>query len=214
MLTECSHCKATVDAKVVADYETFDDEMHLPVKFTLAKCPRCEAPLLLAQEQYGDVWDTPGRIFPPRDDLVSWSVPKAIRNAFSEAVHCQNAKSFTATAIMCRKALEGVCENHGATGRNLQARLKDLKDQGVIEGRLFQWADELRLVGNAAAHDVSVEVNAQDASDTLDFTRAVLEYVYTFREQFEVFKKRRAKEAADHNKKRKGSKAKAAPRKE
>ncbi len=72
-------------------------------------------------------------------------------------------------------------------------RLERLRDQGVIEGRLHEWADELRIVGNEAAHDVSVEVSAQDAADTLEFTRAVLEYAYTFRQRFERFRKRRAK---------------------
>lgn len=95
---------------------------------------------------------------------------------------------------MCRKTLEGVCEDHGVNKGNLQKRLEALRGQGVIEGRLYSWADELRLVGNDAAHDVNVEVDASDARDTVDFTRAVLEYVYTFRDRFENFRKRRTKE--------------------
>jgi hypothetical protein len=193
MVTECRHCQAVVDGIEVASYETFDDDSHVPVKFTLAKCPRCAAPLLLVQEQWGDRWDKPSRIFPVRDDLVGFSVPKPIRNAFAEAARCLNAKSFTAAAIMCRRTLEGVCADHKVDGSSLQRRLAALRDSGIIEGRLFQWADELRLVGNEAAHEVSVEVSPQDASDTLDFTRAVLEYVYTFRDQFQRFQQRRKK---------------------
>lgn len=211
MLTECRHCQAVVDASVVASYETFDEEVGVPLKFTFAKCPQCDAPLLLVQEQWGDTWDKPSRIFPVREDLVGWSVPKGIRNAFAEAVRCLNAKSYTAAAIMCRKTLEGVCEEHKVPGKALQQRIEALKDAGVIEGRLYQWADELRLVGNEAAHDVSIEVTAQDASDTVDFTRAVLEYVYTFRDQFERFKQRRQK--AEQDRKAKLAKKKAGPRK-
>jgi len=110
---------------------------------------------------------------------------------------------------MCRKTLEGVCEEHKVAGRTLQERIQALKDTGVIEGRLYQWADELRLVGNEAAHDVSVEVSAQDANDTVDFTRAVLEYVYTFRDQFERFKQRRQK--AEQDRKGKQVKKKSVP---
>lgn len=101
-------------------------------------------------------------------------------------------KGVTASAIMCRKTLEGVSADHGATGSNLEKKLASLKEKGVIEGRLFEWANELRLVGNDAAHDVAVQVMPQDARDTLDFTQAVLQYVYTLRDRFEEFKKRRA----------------------
>ncbi len=209
MLTECRHCQAAVDAAVLASYETFDEEAGVQLKFTFAKCPQCDGPLLLVQEQWGDTWDKPSRIFPVREDQVGWSVPKGIRNAFAEAARCLNVKAYTAAAIMCRKTLEGVCEEHKVAGRTLQERIQALKDTGVIEGRLYQWADELRLVGNEAAHDVSVEVSAQDANDTVDFTRAVLEYVYTFRDQFERFKQRRQK--AEQDRKGKQVKKKSVP---
>ena len=195
MLAECKHCRAIVDAADRGRIEARDEETGVPTRFTLGQCPQCSSPLLLVQEDWGDGWDTPGRLYPPRDDFVGFSVPKSIRNAFAEASRCLGAKAFTACAIMCRKTLEGVCHDHEATGRSLVDRLKSLKEKGVIEGRLYDWSDELRLVGNEAAHDVKVEVSAQDAADALAFTRAMLEYVYTFREQFEQFKDRRQKQA-------------------
>ena len=196
MLTDCKHCGATVDAIERGSFEAFDAELGVPEKYTLAECPRCSSAFLLLQNDWGDgKWDAPGRLFPARDDFVGFAVPQSIRNAFAEASRCLAAKAFTACAIMCRKSLEGVCEDHGATGRTLVDRLTALKSMGVIEGRLFEWSDALRLVGNEAAHDVKVEVTPQDAADALAFTRAVLEYVYTFRDQFEQFKKRRSKSA-------------------
>ena len=50
----------------------------------------------------------------------------------------------------------------------------------------------MRVAGNEAAHDVQVQVSPQDANDMLEFTRALLEYVFTFRRRFERFKERRA----------------------
>jgi hypothetical protein len=148
----------------------------------------------LSQEDWGNGWDAPARLYPPRDDLVGFAVPQAIREAFSEASRCLATKAFTACAIMCRKTLEGICHDHNISGGTLVGRLQMLRDKGVIEGRLYEWSDQLRLVGNEAAHDVKVQVSAQDAGDALAFTRAMLEYVYTFREQFEQFKERRAKQ--------------------
>jgi hypothetical protein len=56
---------------------------------------------------------------------------------------------------MCRKTLEGVCSEHGVKSGTLAAQLKKLKENGVIEGRLFEWADALRTIGNEAAHESS-----------------------------------------------------------
>ena len=50
------------------------------------------------------------------------------------------------------------------------------------------------MSGNEAAHGVHTTVDSSDARNILDFTRALMEYVYTFNRQFERFKKRRAAE--------------------
>lgn len=93
---------------------------------------------------------------------------------------------------MCRKTLEGLCSAHNIKGRNLSDSLKKLKDNGIIEERLFEWAEELRTLGNEAAHGVDSIVNAQDANNMLEFTEALAEYVFTYRDKFESFKKRRS----------------------
>ena len=132
------------------------------------------------------------RVYPARDQDLGWAVPDPIRGAFGEALACFSAKAFTATALMCRKAVEGMCEDQAAGGGSLAARLKRLRDSGAIENRLYEWADQLRISGNEAAHDVGVRIERRDAADMLEFTRAVMEYVYTFSSRFEHFKKRRA----------------------
>lgn len=47
------------------------------------------------------------------------------------------------------------------------------------------------MQGNAAAHDVSVTTSAQDARDIVEFTHAILEYIFTLAEKFDDFQKRR-----------------------
>lgn len=193
MLTQCTRCNATVDAEIHCSHDTRDEETGIPERYSFGSCPSCNAPLLLFQNDWGDGrWDVPSRVYPPRNDILGWNIPKPIANAFAESVRCFSSKAYTASAIMCRKTLEGVCENHQAKGPNLQKRLDALKELGFIDGRLYEWANELRIVGNEAAHDVYVEVSADDARDTQEFTRALLEYAYTFRHRFDEFKKRRA----------------------
>ncbi len=148
----------------------------------------------------GDGWGTPVRIYPPRDRSLHCSVPKRIRQAFTEARICLRSKAPTAAAIMCRKTLEGVCSEHGVKSGTLAAQLKKLKENGVIEGRLFEWAEALRTIGNEAAHGVEFVVSPEDAQDTLEFTEALIEYVFTYRDKIESFKKRRAKASSPSDK--------------
>jgi Domain of unknown function (DUF4145) len=71
---------------------------------------------------------------------------------------------------------------------------------GVIESRLFEWAEEFRTMGNEAAHGVEFAVPREDAEDTLEFTEALIEYVFTYRDKFAEFKKLRQKAASSPKK--------------
>jgi hypothetical protein len=197
MLLECKHCEAMVDAKELFTYEYEEvAEGYGPfdTKVTFAKCPACDAPLLAGQINTADGWDEPDRFYPPMDRELYLEVPDHIVRAFTEARTCLRAKAYTAAAIMCRKTLEGICSEHGVrSSGTLAAQLKKLKENGVIENRLFEWAEELRTMGNEAAHGVEFVVSRDDARDTLEFTEALIEYVFTYRDKFENFKKRRAK---------------------
>lgn len=100
---------------------------------------------------------------------------------------------------MCRKTLEGICIEHKIKEKNLKASLKKMKEQGIIESRLFEWADTLRISGNEAVHDLNITVAPDDARDIIEFTNALLEYVFTFKDKYEQYKKRQ------ENKKKKKS---------
>ena len=134
--------------------------------------------------------DSPMRVYPPRDRQLGISVPRSIRTAFDEATVCFKAKAYTASAIMCRKTLEGLCDEHGVKEKNLSLSLKKLKGVEVIEARIFEWAETLRTLGNEAVHGVSSAISPQDAKDILEFTEALAEYVFTYRDKFESFQKR------------------------
>lgn len=160
---------------------------------TLLKCPVCTSPVLVVQEPFpdGDVSE-PVQLYPTaRGDTVH-GTPRSVQRAFVEAVRCfERGAAHTATAIMCRRTLEVVAAEHGTTGRDLKARIEALKDQGVIDAALFDWATELRMLGNEAAHGVG-QISREDAKAALEFTEAMLSYVYTYRQNFNLFKSRRA----------------------
>jgi hypothetical protein len=68
--------------------------------------------------------------------------------------------------------------------------MEDLNTSGVIDQALLDWATELRILGNEAAHGDN-ETSRQDAKDALEFTEAMLSYIYTYRQNFDLFKRRR-----------------------
>ena len=61
----------------------------------------------------------------------------------------------------------------------------------IINHQLFEWANELRLSGNEAAHNIESTFTNNDAKDILDFTIAILDYSYSFQDKFLKFKERR-----------------------
>ena len=122
---------------------------------------------------------------------VNPKAPEPIQVALDEAFRCYRSRAYTAAAIMCRKTLEGVCDSHGVSGGNLAGRLKAMQTSGLIDNRLFEWSDALRVAGNEAAHGVGTTVSQQDARDLLDFTTAIIDYLFSYRDQFEKFRARR-----------------------
>ena len=49
--------------------------------------------------------------------------------------------------LMCRRTLEAICAHHGIVQGNLDKKLQKLRDDEVIEKRLFEWADSARACG-------------------------------------------------------------------
>jgi hypothetical protein len=198
VILECQNCQALVSAEFIEKYPYFISEEESGIKggitsaYEFWKCPNCQKPFVTDNDE---VW---GRsvLYPTPSGGINPMLPQQIKAAYSEARSCYKSKAYTATAIMCRKTLEGICAEHGVTGNNLVKNLKELKDKGIIENRLYEWADALRISGNEAAHDVNVTISQEDARDVLEFTNALLEYIFTFRDRFEKFKQRRVAQSS------------------
>lgn len=91
--------------------------------------------------------------FPPKLlDFDAANVPVRIAGALEEAIACHAAGCHRAAAIMIRRTLEELCQDRGAAGRDLKARLADLGTKVVLPKELLDAADQLRLLGNDAAH--------------------------------------------------------------
>jgi len=82
---------------------------------------------------------------------------------------------------MIRRTLEELCEDKMATGSTLKDRIGALQSSVVLPKELFAALDDLRLLGNDAAH---IEAKTYDAIGTaeievaIELTKEVLKAVY------------------------------------
>jgi Domain of unknown function (DUF4145) len=189
---QCGICSKHVAAEIVgALFFALDDYTYTT---HLLKCPACgDANVTRTVSEFFGEWEEiepPTRVYPAPDRELSSNTPIHIRKAFSEAQLCKSVGAFTGSAILSRRVVEGIAEDRNATGRNLKAKLTSMKNSGEIDGRLADWADALRLVGNDAAHRLDKQTSFADASDALVFAEALADYVYTYRARYDEFVRR------------------------
>ena len=92
---------------------------------------------------------------------------------------------------MCGRALEGICRHFKTKSDNLANGLTELRDARVIDGRLFDWSEELRKHRNLGAHASEERISSEDAADLLDFAHAITTYVFDLTAKFKGFLQRK-----------------------
>jgi hypothetical protein len=130
-------------------------------------------------------------LWPSSGREMSSKVPESLRLENKEARTCFRNGAYTATVVMVRRTLEGVCAENGVKKQPLIKALQQMAADGLIEGRLLEWAQELRVLGNEGAHFTGNRVLREDAQDALALAEALLDYLYVFSAQFAEFKTRR-----------------------
>jgi hypothetical protein len=118
-------------------------------------------------------------------DFDATNIPTEVREALEEAIECHAHESYIAAAIMVRKTLEELCRERGATGDNLKAKIADLGSKVVLPKELLDGLDDLRLLGNDAAHiesRVFNEIGKEEVEVGIEFAKEVLKAVYQYSE--------------------------------
>ena len=116
-------------------------------------------------------------------DFDATNIPAAVQSAFEEAIKCHAQNCFVASAIMVRKTLEELCRDRNAAGPNLRERIKALGAKVVLPQELLDGLDDLRLLGNDAAHIESQEyakVGHEEVEVGIEFAKEVLKAVYQY----------------------------------
>ena len=109
---------------------------------------------------------------------VDPSVNEDVKRAAVEAEKCLSVNAFNACGVMTRRAMHCLCDDKDAKGKDLFEKLKYLRDNNLITPDLWEWAEELRIVGRSGAHPEWEEVSKDDAEYALKFLREIIRYVY------------------------------------
>lgn len=141
--------------------------------------PQCRGHIFVALRQ-GKVLES----YPPSTiDFIPDGIPTTVLASFDEAIRCHSAGCYMASALMVRRTLEEVCSDKGATGKDLKIRISDLRGKIVIPDELFDAMDELRLLGNDAAHIEAKsydKISIEEIEVAIEFAKEFLKALYQY----------------------------------
>jgi hypothetical protein len=183
----CSGCRERVTLDLIGgndqdpQFHSSEQQMSYAAGLRLCPNPECRALVfVIYQEDRGG----PVVLFsypPERIDFDPVGLPAAVLKSFAEAIACHAQECYVASAMMVRKTLEEVCRDQGASGKNLQDRISALGSKVILPQPLLDGLDDLRLLGNDAAHVESrdyEQVGSQEVDVAIDVTKEILKATY------------------------------------
>ena len=198
MIIDCSNCKARVDAEVVGMVEqtSFPGDQRI----YLLRCPACSRAIVGVSDQLWKddddsfEWAQLVRVHPNPARQLSSYVPALVRESVIEAERCMQIGAVVAAVAMIGRALEAVCRHFSTDPVMLGQGIRELKEKGLIDQRLYEWSEQLHLHRNIAAHATEQSITARDAADLLSFTYAILDYLFELTARFDAFQRRKERE--------------------
>jgi len=187
-IIDCPHCAVRVKANVTT---WIDGDLDGSPAYFLVECPSCNNPLLGSADAYIEgnqqYWVYTKRLWPsPSAVDVSLNIPHAAQIDIKDAQKCFSHGIYSAAAVLCGRALEHLIKEK--VGDYMIAKgIAELKAKGIIDQRLFEWAEALRKERNIGAHASEENTTKENAEDIIDFTIAIFDYVYTLSKKYEKY---------------------------
>ncbi len=219
-IVDCHNCKAKVAAveEGRAERSGWADEIDEPYgeRYLVGHCPSCFS-LLVGEsiqvdfegyDAYEDGWADVVRIYPkPAKSFSSIRVPVLVRESLAEAERALQVNANIAACVMLGRALEALCRDvlkedsagdsletstSGAKAKkiSLGTGIRKMHEMKVIDGKLFDWSQQLQAFRNLAAHPDTINISREDAADLQTFAYAIVEYVYDLSDRYNEFKTR------------------------
>ncbi|MBT2735151.1 DUF4145 domain-containing protein [Bacillus sp. ISL-7] len=206
----CFHCGNKTSMKEVAKHRIIDKEEiwsypHDPFgpayfaefgkAWYLFLCPVC-VEVTLDKHSWCSEDAEPGgntiiyeEILYPATSINEHYLPKGVKDAFDAALKVRNLDG-AICVLALRRALEKMCKDKGAVGRDLFSKLKDLQEKKILPEIINDVSTILRKEGNSAAHADDIEFDGETVGLMIEFTRTILDYVYTLPEKIKIAQER------------------------
>jgi hypothetical protein len=197
------HLPATYDSSII-NRSNGVNEHGLIDRVTSMVCRNCNQPIIVIEEEYigekpklknkeGGFIKYVGHFWWPLENVkVNDKYPLNIRKVFSEAIICFYSNCFSASAVMSRRTIEAIAKDKGFSEGNLIDKIKSMKEKGVLQQALADWANEVRLIGNQGAHfDPINKVEEADAKQIIEFIEELIKYIYILPNELEEKRRKR-----------------------
>lgn len=206
----CLHCGNKTLMKQVAKHnitehdEVFDYnyDPYRPIGIVsfgktwyLFLCPVCTEVTLERHSWFSEEMGSNGEPFIHEDILYpAFStnenyIPNEVKDAFDAALKVRNLDG-AVCVLALRRGLEKMCKDKGANGKDLFEKLKNLQDKKILPPIMKDLSYILRKEGNSAAHADNVEFDEETVRQMIEFTRTILDYVYTLPEKIRLAQER------------------------
>ena len=185
---QCGYCGRTVTLErvgpIVGTGETERFQDHTAgVVYATHVCPRakCSRPsiaqFVVSDGMYGISIKEGPHLLPRGVPQPMTGLPDEIQQDRREAWSCYYGGDLRASVIMGRAAIQRAVRNLNANVDGLKAEINDLRQRGVITTFLKEWADEVRIAGDDAAHPEGMAAISQaEAEESLTFMDAFLDH--------------------------------------
>ncbi len=143
------------------------------------ECPVCHKPVVVSTYVFDAADDLPEvTIKFPNSLIHREGVPAEIASAFESAVKTKGIDP-AICLLSLRRVLEMICKDKGATGNNLEIKIKNLIDAKVLPDMFDDACWIIRTLGNEAAHADAVKFSDYEAEQVIDFLSIIIEYLYS-----------------------------------
>lgn len=133
-------------------------------------------------------------------DFNAEALPPNLVATLKEAITCHSVGAYRASAMMVRRLLEELCDDANAMGKNLHERLKALRTQITLPDDLFSAMDELKALGNDAAHIEAKAykvVDKEEAELSIELAQEILKARYQHKSLVDRLRARRGEAQID-----------------
>lgn len=191
----CPHCRAFVGEQNVFEHWDKNDPGNAKDYLVVFICRQCHRAIVAhftaRDEQRLDtnlhykvgVDVKPTKVYPQPEviNIDKENIPERIYKIYYQALKAsQDGVLIDPACSTFRKTIEAILcdvikeeETH-----NLKNAIEKALEQQLIAPQMKEWADEVRLAGNLAAHLKPDELTPEDVVDIKLFTELLIEYIY------------------------------------